>query len=438
MKRWYLDGGQPLHGKIKVAGAKNVVVKLMIAALLSSEASTLLNVPDIGDVEIAIQMINRLGGRVEYLAPDSIRIIPNNWSNFSIPSDLGKKSRVSSIFTAPLLARWGEAQLPIPGGDQIGRRPLNWHFEGLNKLGVKIDQKNETIHFRTTGLTGSTYRFPKNTHTGTETLILTAVLAKGQTILENAAEEPEVDDLIMMLNQMGANVKRIKPRIIQIDGVERLHGTTYKVMADRNEEVSLSCMALASKGDLWIEDAQPQHLKAFLNCLKKMGAGYKVEKSSLHVWYKGPLKPIFIETSPHPGFMSDWHPLLTTLLTQAQGKSIIHEKVFDSRFAYVNELREMGAKIVLFNPKVSNPKKVYNFNWVDDDLNKHAAKIYGPTQLKGIHVQVSDVRAGATLVQAALMAKGQTSIFGVEHIERGYENLVERLKLLGANIKSID
>jgi UDP-N-acetylglucosamine 1-carboxyvinyltransferase len=439
VKLWHIEGGEPLRGRIEVAGAKNVVVKLMIATLLAKDETTLTNVPDVGDVDSAGEMITLLGGEVERLGANSIRICPEGISKHELPKDLAQKSRASTMFAGPLLTRHGEAVLPMPGGDRIGRRPLNWHFDGLKKLNVEVRQGEEAISLRTSKLKAGSYRFPKNTHTGTETLILAAVLAEGQTVLENAAQEPEIDDLIAMLNRMGARIRRTSVRTIVVQGVPELTGTTYEIMSDRNEQVSFSCMALATKGDLWIDKAEPEYLESFLQYMVKTGAGIEVLSNAIHVWYQGEsLKPLQVKTQPHPGFMTDWQPLLTTLLTQANGVSTVHETVFDRRFDFVDELIEMGAKIELMNPNVENPEAVYNFSWQDrprDDL--HAARIHGPTPLHGIHVQVTDVRAGASLVQAALMAEGQTSIVGVDHIERGYERLVPRLHALGANIQSV-
>ncbi|MCG8605113.1 UDP-N-acetylglucosamine 1-carboxyvinyltransferase [bacterium] len=439
MKRWHIEGGEPLRGHIEVAGAKNVVVKLMIATLLAKDETTLTNVPDVGDVESVGEMISLLGGEVDRLGPNSITICPQDISKHRLPRDLAQKSRASTMFAGPLLARYGEAILPMPGGDRIGRRPLNWHFDGLKKLNVEVRQEGDVISLRTLKLKGGSYRFPKNTHTGTETLILAAALAEGQTVLENAAQEPEVDDLIAMLNGMGAHIQRTSARTIVIKGVTELSGTTYEIMSDRNEQVSFSCMALATKGDLWVAKTQPEYLQSFLQYMVNTGAGMEVESDVIHIWYQNEkLRPLQVKTQPHPGFMTDWQPLLTTLLTQADGVSTVHETVFDRRFDFVDELIEMGAKIELMNPTVKNPEAVYNFSWQDrpkEDL--HAARIYGPTQLHGIRVHVTDVRAGASLVQAALMAEGETQIVGVDHVERGYERLVPRLKDLGANIQSV-
>jgi UDP-N-acetylglucosamine 1-carboxyvinyltransferase len=342
------------------------------------------------------------------------------------------------MFVGPLLSRCREVELSLPGGDRIGRRPLDRHIAGLEAMGAEVREAGQVVYVRSQGLKGTRYRFPKNTHTGTETLILAAVMAQGQTILENAAQEPEVDDLIRMLNQMGAKIQRVESRTIVIEGVSELSGTTYRVMSDRNEVVSFACMALATKGAVSIKPVDLGTVGAFLDQLKQIGAGYEVQDQILRVWYDGPLQATDIQTAPHPGIMSDWQPLLVTLLTQAQGTSVVHETVFESRFGYVKDLLRMGAQIELFNPPVANPQDFYNFNWEDERPEyQHAARIHGPTRLHGIETKVPDVRAGATLVLAALTAQGESRISGVEHIERGYEHLDERLQSLGARIEVV-
>ncbi|MFQ5708575.1 MAG: UDP-N-acetylglucosamine 1-carboxyvinyltransferase [bacterium] len=437
MKRWVIEGGRPLRGRVTVRGAKNVAFKLMIAALLGEDETILDNVPDVGDVDLAGQMIRHLGGCVEHIGSHQVRIDPQGLSGCSIPPALARQSRASFMFVGPLLARFKEASLPLPGGDRIGRRPLDRHVQGLQALGARIRKKGSTLHVSSSRLQGAQYHFPKNTHTGTETLILASVTAKGRTQITNSAEEPEVLDLIDMLNNMGAQIKRERPRTLVIEGVDRLHGTHHTVLPDRNAAVSFSCMALATRGEIIIQQIQPKTIDAFLEQLEAIGAGFEVGESSLKVWYKGALKPTRITTAPHPGFMSDWQPLLTTLLTQAHGTSVLHETVFESRFGHVEELRKMGANITLFNPAVKNPDAVYNFN-LQDDRSKyfHAARIEGPTPLNGVATTVKDVRAGATLVQAALTARGQTTLSHVERIERGYEHLDQQLRRLGAKIES--
>ncbi|HPS40830.1 MAG TPA: UDP-N-acetylglucosamine 1-carboxyvinyltransferase, partial [Candidatus Woesebacteria bacterium] len=278
----------------------------------------------------------------------------------------------------------------------------------------------------------------KNTHTGTETLIMAAVLAKGKTMLENAAEEPEIDDLIVFLNQMGAKIRRRSFRKIEIEGVEKLDGAIHKIMPDRNEAVSYACAAIATSGDIVVENARHRDLKAFLDKLDEIGAGYEIGDYGIRFYYKGPLVATDVETEIYPGFMTDWQPLFATLLCQCRGESIIHETVMQNRFQYVQDLKAMGAKIEYFKPMVKNPDSFYNFNWQDSSASdQHAIKIFGPTDFKGGEFTIHDLRAGATILLAAIAAKGKTILHNIEQVERGYQNIDEKLVLMGAKIERV-
>ncbi|HXF05649.1 MAG TPA: UDP-N-acetylglucosamine 1-carboxyvinyltransferase [Blastocatellia bacterium] len=433
---WIIRGGRPLLGDVTVGGAKNTAFKLMIAALLADDVSVLENVPDVGDTRTVAEMIRALGGQVEWATGRSLIIDPGGVRQYVLDREMATRCRASILFAGPLLARLGEAVIPLPGGDRIGRRPVDRHLAGLLALGVETRDEGGLLHLRAPRLRGARYRFPKSTHTGTETLLLAAVCAEGETLLENAACEPEVDDLIAFLRKMGAQVERLTDRTIRILGVAGLHGARHSIMPDRNEAVTYACAALITRGDVTTHQVQPVHLTAFIDVLKAMRAGCQADDNRLRVWYDGPLRPVTITTSPHPGFMTDWHPLVASVLTQAEGVSVVHETVFENRFGYVPYLRQMGARIELFNPEVLNPDAVYNFNPEDDHPDYfHAARIFGPTPLRGACVHATDVRAGAALVLAALAADGETTLTGIEHIERGYERLDLALRSLGADIR---
>ncbi|HYM65581.1 MAG TPA: UDP-N-acetylglucosamine 1-carboxyvinyltransferase, partial [Candidatus Sulfotelmatobacter sp.] len=282
------------------------------------------------------------------------------------------------------------------------------------------------------------YKFSKNTHTGTETMILASVIANGKTVLENAAQEPEVDELIGLLNRMGAKIKRVSKRKIVIEGVEKLHGARFVIVPDRNEVLTFAVAAIITEGDIFIKNIKKRGIEEFLQELKKAGGGYEEKNNGIRFFYKKELKSTNVTTSFYPGFMTDWQGPWAVLMTKANGKSTIHETVYENRFTYVDELMKMGAQINLFNPKLKNPEKIYNFNIKDDNgKNFHAAEILGPTKLHNGIVYISDLRAGATLVLAALAAKGESVLFGVEHLDRGYEQFDKRLKTLGADIQRI-
>jgi UDP-N-acetylglucosamine 1-carboxyvinyltransferase len=440
MAKYLVTGGNSLKGRVKIFGAKNSVFKLMLAATLSEEQTTIENICTIRNVFVVKEIVEHLGGRIDLDTEKSVaKVSGSNIKNFEVPVGLGKESRASSMMIPILLHKFGKARVPFPGGDQIGARSLDRHFAGLEKLGAKVSLDGDWIVASSpNGLLGSEYSFEKNTHTGTETLIMAAVLAKGQTILNNAAEEPEVDDLINLVNQMGADVKRVESRKIVINGVEDLKGTVYRAMPDQNEAVTFACASLATKGDILIETAKKEHLQAFINKVVEIGGGFEESPEGLRFFYKQALKATSIETKAYPGFKTDWQALWVTLMTQAEGESIVHETVYESRFGYVTDLVRMGAKIELFAPEVENPEEVYNFNLKDvKEHTPHAARIVGPSKLHGENLFVSDIRAGATLTLAALTAEGESTIENVEMIERGYEKLDERLKSLGAKIDKV-
>jgi len=439
MAKLIIKGGIPLKGVVKLAGAKNASFKLMIASLLCSGETKLLNFSRIADVDLVKKIIISLGAKAYSAGDRTIFIHPHKLTSSVISQDLGLASRASSMFIAPLLIRNKKAVVPLPGGDKIGKRPLDRHFDGLRALGAKIEFKKNTIQASCKQLIGTKYKFVKNSHTGTETLITAAVLAKGKTTIINAAQEPEVDDLIKMLNNMGAKIKRKPNRIIDIQGVKQLNPVTHKVMPDRNEAVSYAIAALVTKGDIVLENAKKQHLTTFLAKADQAGAGIEIGDYGIRFYYKQPLKAVNITTQPHPGFMTDWQPLWSVLATQSQGVSKIIETIMSSRFQFAQDLINMGAKITFFQPQPKHPDKFYNFNIQDDSPdNFHGMKITGRIRLKGINIKVTDIRAGATLALAGLAAKNKTVLNHIHHIDRGYEDFAGRLMKLGADIKRID
>ncbi len=440
MSTYIITGGTPLSGSVRVGGAKNASYKIMIASLLGDSSSRLLNFSNISDVKLVAGIINSLGAKAKLMGERAYLVEPQNLTKFSLDSNHGRASRASTMFIPVLLHKFGQAIVPYPGGDKIGKRPLERHFDGLIALGATIKANGNLITVKAKQLTGARYKFAKNTHTGTETLIMAAVKAKGTTILENAAEETEVDDLIKFLNSMGGKIKRTKHRTIKIIGVNKLHGSIHKIMPDQNQVVSFACAALATKGEIIVENTHTQDLAAFLKKLDEIGGGYELGKYGIRFFYKQPLIATDVTTAPHPGFKTDWQPLWTTLITQASGESIVHETVSQNRFHYTDALIKMGAKIELFNPVIDNPHQLYNFNPDDTTPNeKHAIKIIGPNQLAGGEFEIKDLRHGATLFIAGMIAQGKTILKDPEnHIDRGYENLDELFETMGANIKRLD
>lgn len=437
MDTFIVDGGNPLRGTIELSGAKNVALKAALCSLLTDDEIVLHNIPGIGDVSYLFEMLRSMGVKVTG-NNHTVRLKNGNVTDTTVPLEVGARLRTSSMAIGPLLVRYGKAKIPNPGGCRLGARPIDRHIEGLRQMGADIGYYSQDgyYHAKAKNLRGTTITLPKNTHTGTETLILAAVLAQGQTVLKNAAREVEVDDLIALLNRMGAKIKRTKPREIVIEGVTSLHGAEYSIMADRNEEVTFAVAALLSRGDLTVRRSERKHLGAFLELLEMAGGTFtKINETSTRYAFKGKLKSTHVMTAPHPGFMTDWQGPWAVLMTQAKGISAIHETVFESRFAYVRELQKMGATIQFFDPKVTNPRDYYNFNWEDRIEGSHQGiKITGPTKLHNAVLEMSDLRAGATLLLGALVASGRSYIHGVEQIDRGYEKIDERLNALGGRI----
>lgn len=439
MEKYIINGGIPLIGETVVSGAKNVALKALVAACLSPEPVTIHNVPLISDLKIMIEIIKDLGGEVS-LRDHSVTVKMSSFVTHEIPLDRAAEVRTSSMFIAPLLLRTGEALTPNPGGCRLGARPIDRTVAGLIEMGAQITYESDDgfFHAKTEGLTGITYNFEKNTHTGTETMLMAATLAQGKTVLHNAAAEPEVDELITLLVSMGAKIKRTDQRTIEIEGVNSLHSGELTIEPDRNEIVTIACGAILTNGDVFVKDAKKDTLLPFLEKLDEAGGGYEVQKSGIRFFSKGELKGTDVTTQPAPGFMTDWQGPWTILMTKATGVSVIHETVFENRLGYVLELRKMGAKIDLFNPEVTDPHGTYNFNLSDDSPTfYHAARVHGPIQLHNGIVQIPDIRAGASLVLAALAAKGKSVLLGIEKLDRGYEKLEERLSNLGADIKRV-
>lgn len=438
MDTFVITGGKPLKGDVTLGGAKNVALKVLIASLLTDEELVIGNVPLLRDVFSLLEVLKGLG--VTYsLDGHTLRIQNGHLKNSAVPLEAGARLRTSSMVLGPLLARRHEAKIPNPGGCRLGARPIDRHVSALRRMGATIDYNSKDGYFyaKAEKLTGTTIEFPKNTHTGTETLLLAAVLAQGKTVLKNAAEEVEVDELITLLNAMGARIKRSGSREITIEGVAVLHGATHSIMPDRNEEVTFAIAAAITRGRIVVADSQRATLAAFLESFTKAGGMYEaVGDTATAYWMDDAPKPTDIMTGPHPGFMTDWQAPWAVFMTQATGISSIHETVFESRFSYVGELEKMGANVSFFSPPTDDPQTFYNFN-LDDRIEgfRQAIKINGPTKLHNAVVDIHDLRAGATLILAALAASGESYVHGAEHVDRGYEKIEERLTQLGANIK---
>lgn len=440
MEKFIINGGRKLTGSISVSGSKNVALKALVASCLTREEVIIENIPLISDFMVMAEIIRDLGGKVE-ISGHTAKIKLTEVKKSKISLRKAASIRTSAMFLVPLLLRTGKAVIPNPGGCRIGARPIDRVIKGLRKMGVKVvySSKDGFFHLKVLGaLKPVNYKFEKNTHTGTETLIMMSALIKGKTVLENAAQEPEVDDLIRLLNSMGAEVERNGRKIV-INGVDKLNGVKFLIPSDRNEIVTFAIAAALTKGSISVENITSRGIEEFIDLFKKTGGAVDVEKEGIRFSYKNSLKAVNVSTAFYPGFMTDWQGPWVILMTQAKGESIVHETVYENRFNFVRELEKMGAEIKLFNPKVENPEKFYNFNYSDNKPDyRHAARISGPVKLHNAAIYISDLRAGATLVLAAIAAPGESIVFGVEHLDRGYERFDKRLKLLGANIRRVE
>ncbi len=441
-KKYIIEGGIPLKGEVKISGAKNAAVKEIVASLLTFDQIVLENVPDISDVAVDLEVVKALGVEVRKTGKNSLSLHSRLSLGTEVPGILSSRTRSAILTMGPLLAREGKVVLPTPGGCPIGMRPLDRHLSGLEALGAKFEISGEKIVGRTKKLRGGRVVFNKNTVMGTENILLAAVISEGETEIIGAAQEPEVSDLINLLNKMGARIERdaSDPRLIHIQGVTTLFGAKHQVLPDRNEAVTFAVAVAITRGDVLLTDLVVSDLTSFLAKLQRMGVSYEIRGKNLRVWVEDGVifQPVEVETSPHPGFMTDWQQPLTVLLTQAKGESLVHETVYEDRWKYLSELKKFGAQVTLLTPselgKAFDPKD-YNFDWKGKGQPKTFAKVTGPTELIGARTEIADLRAGAALVLAALGAQGESTIGGIEHVERGYEDFESKLTALGAQIK---
>ncbi len=428
-RSYLVTGGKPLKGTVRVAGAKNAATKELVAALLTDEKVVLSNVPDIGDVAVTIEMLEDLGVKISRKA-DQVTLDASKLKNSRVSEAFSGKNRIPILFLGPLLHRFGEAAIPSLGGCSIGGRTVDFHVEALQKMGAVISCEGNTYMARTAGLKGAVIELPYPSVGATENVILAAVLAKGTTIIKNAAIEPEIKDLAMLLQSMGAIINLEANRTWIIEGVEKLGGANHRVIPDRIEAASFAVAAALTGGDVLIEEASQGSLLSFLNAMRKVGVPYEITEKGVRFMGAKKLKPIVIETDVHPGFMTDWQQPFVMLLTQADGVSIVHETVYENRFGYTDALRQMGANIQLHSECLgSKPCRYQHRDY------RHSAVIVGPTPLKAADIRIPDLRAGFSYLIAALVAQGKSRITGVEIIERGYEDIIGKLKKLGAKIE---
>ena len=420
-QKYYIKGGTPLRGEVSIGGAKNSVLKLMAAALLTKGETKIYNVPDLTDVEIMLNVIKELGAKTTYDKQEkSVTIDATDLTSITAKYELVSKMRASFIVLGALVSRCREAIVALPGGCAIGERRVDFHIKGLEALGAKIKIENGYVHAKAPKLTGTDIYLDIPSVGATENLMLASILADGSTRIQNAAQEPEIVDLANFLNSMGADVNGAGTSEIVINGVKQdnLHPIEYTTIPDRIEAGTFMSAIIATKGKAIIKNVFPAHLTFFTDKLLKMGANIKlIEPNSLEVSCKNRLNSINFVTQPYPGFPTDLQSMAMTLLTTANGVGIITESLYENRFMQVPELRRMGADI---------------------HQDRNHAIIKGVKKLTGATLAASDLRAGASLVVAAIMAEGNSTIENLHHIDRGYENFENKLRLLGGKIERRD
>lgn len=432
-----IRGGKPLQGQIRASGAKNAMTKLLVASLLSDRKCTFYNVPNIGDVEITVNLCREIGSDVKWDKKNrTLEISTSELKTTYIPQRYSGSNRIPILMIGALLGRTDQDIIvPTIGGDLIGIRPVDLHIHALQKLGARIEyreMKKEGAYFAQAhqGLSGAVITLNYPSVGATENTILAAVRAKGITLIKNAAIEPEIIDLILFLQKLGANIMVDVDRTICIEQATQFHDVEHTVLTDRNEVASYAMAAVSTKGRLFIEGAEHHNMIAFLNKFREIGGGFHVRSNGIEFYYDQPLRAgLHLETDVHPGFMTDWQQPFVVLLTQAQGVSVIHETVYENRFGYTHTLKEMGADIELFTQCLGG--KACRFA---SHNHHHSLVVKGPTPLKAKEISIPDLRAGFAYVMAALLSPEESAITNVDFLDRGYEDLVGKLTALGADI----
>ena len=419
MPKYIIQGGKSLAGTIAVKGAKNAALKIIPASLLSTEPLTITNLPAIEDIDRSLELISALGVKVDRTA-DTCHLDTANITTIELDHGLANKLRASIMFVAPLLARFNEARFPHPGGCVIGAgtRPIDIFLEGFQALGAELIMEEHFYHLRAKHLIGTEYFFPIVSVTGTESLLMAAVLAKGKTVLKNAAMEPEIVALANHLNNVVAKITGAGSPVIVIEGVDKISGGEITIMPDRIEAGTFAILAAAAKTKIVITNCRPDHLESLLSIFRHIGVPFETTSDTLTIKPAKQILPYNIKTHEYPGFPTDLQSPYTVLMTQAKGSSIIHETIYDRRLLFTDMLTQMGANIIMCDP--------------------HRVVVNGPTQLRGRKLTSPDLRAGISMIIAGLIAEGITEIDNIYQIDRGYEQIASRLRSLGADIKQTD
>ena len=419
MTKYQIQGGKPLHGTVHISGAKNAAVAIIPAALLVDGTCRIENIPQISDVTLILQILQELGADVRTVNRTTVDVDCSRVRNRQVPYDLARKIRASYYLVGALLGRFGWAEVPLPGGCDLGGRPIDQHIKGFVAMGAEVDVRNGLIYARVPDggrLAGGQIYLDMVSVGATMNIMLAGVLASGMTVIENAAKEPHIVDLANFLNSMGANIMGAGTDVIKIRGVEKLQGGTYSIIPDQIEAGTYMAAVSDAGGELLIKNVIPKHLDCITAKLVEMGVEVEELDDAVRVRRSGPLNRVNVKTMPYPGFPTDMQPQIAAVLCLARGTSVLTEGVWDNRYRYVDEFRRMGARI---------------------QVDGKVAVIEGVDALTGAPVHACDLRAGAAMVIAGLAAQGITEIDGIHHIERGYETLVEKLASVGADIRTV-
>ncbi len=416
MENFIIQGGHELFGEVNISGAKNAAVAIIPAAVLADDIVRIENIPNISDVSLIIQILDRMGAGIKMINKNTIEIDSRSVKYQSVPYDLASHFRASYYLIGIMLGRFKSADVALPGGCDFGVRPIDLHIKGFNMLGADVNIVDGMVQARASKLIGTSIYMDQVSVGATINVMLAAVLARGLTVIENAAKEPHIVDLANFLNSMGADVRGAGTDVIKIRGVEKLHGCTYSIIPDQIEAGTYMAAAAACGGDVLVKNVIPKHLESISAKLEEAGAEIIEYDDAVRVTRFKPLSKCNVKTMPHPGFPTDMQPQMCVVLSLAHGTSILSESVWDSRFQYVGQLLRMGANI---------------------QVDGKTAVIEGVKELTGVNVKATDLRAGAAMIIAGLSAKGETTVEDVQYIDRGYEDVVEKFSSLGARISRV-
>ncbi|MFH1967830.1 MAG: UDP-N-acetylglucosamine 1-carboxyvinyltransferase [bacterium] len=417
MDKFIIQGQKILSGEIEVRGSKNAAGPCLAACLLTDEECEIDNLPLIEDVFNMLEVLKSMGVKVDFTGERKVRIHANNLNVSAMDFKKNSKTRISVLLFGSLMARVGSFKISAPGGDKIGLRPISVHLNALKKLGAEIEKQGDFYKIDCKKLKGSEIVLGEFSVTATETLMMAAVLADGKTVIKGAASEPHVQDLGEMLKKMGAKIKGLSGHTLEIEGVKKLQGVSHSIIFDPIEAATFISMGAVVPGKITVKNVFPEHLDLFLEKIKEIGVNFEIKGNSVTVSYSPELNSVKVQALPYPGFPTDFLPVIVPLLVKARGKSLIHDPLYENRFNYVQQLRKMGADVEIVDP--------------------HRAFVFGPSDLYGLTIESWDLRAGACLIIAGMMAKGETAIENIYQIDRGYEKIEERLQGIGADIKRV-